>query len=190
MRGESRRITAEDVEAIVSDAAPSNLDEVVDQALLGDLKAVETALTRFFHEGGDAGYSDDPARSANAALAPAPARNGSGPPVRRRLPGAVRQIAAARPSRAGEAGRTLDLGVDRPASARGSPGERAGSRRLAAGRGAGDAGAMGARLDGGGGRSDGRPRSQLSWPEACPGPSRLAIAAPRASPCNRRQRGR
>jgi DNA polymerase-3 subunit delta len=54
-RGTSR-ITAEDVEAIVSDAAPSNLDEVVDQALLGDLKAVETALTRFFHEGGDADY--------------------------------------------------------------------------------------------------------------------------------------
>ena len=50
------RITAEDVEAIVSDAAPSNLDEVVDQALLGDLKAVETALTRFFHEGGDADH--------------------------------------------------------------------------------------------------------------------------------------
>ena len=54
-RGTSR-VTAEDVEAIVSDAAPSNLDEVVDQALLGDLKAVETALTRFFHEGGDADY--------------------------------------------------------------------------------------------------------------------------------------
>jgi DNA polymerase III subunit delta len=50
------RVTAEDVEAIVSDAAPSNLDEIVDQALLGDLKAVETALTRFFHEGGDADY--------------------------------------------------------------------------------------------------------------------------------------
>jgi DNA polymerase III subunit delta len=52
-RGTSR-ITVEDVEAIVSDAAPSNLDEVVDQALLGDLTAVETSLTRFFHEGGDA----------------------------------------------------------------------------------------------------------------------------------------
>jgi DNA polymerase III subunit delta len=47
-------VTAEDVEAIVSDAAPSNLDEVVDQALLGDLPGVETALTRFFHEGGEA----------------------------------------------------------------------------------------------------------------------------------------
>jgi DNA polymerase-3 subunit delta len=49
-------ITARDVEAIVSDAAPSNLDEVVDQALLGDLHAVETAVTRFFHEGGDADF--------------------------------------------------------------------------------------------------------------------------------------
>jgi DNA polymerase-3 subunit delta len=54
-RGRSR-ITVEDVEAIVSDAAPSNLDEVVDQALLGDLGAVEMALTRFFHEGGDADH--------------------------------------------------------------------------------------------------------------------------------------
>ena len=54
-RGTSR-ITAEDVEAIVSDAAPSNLDQVVDQALLGDLAAVETSLTRFFHEGGEADH--------------------------------------------------------------------------------------------------------------------------------------
>jgi DNA polymerase III subunit delta len=54
-RGKSP-VTAEDVEAIVSDAGPSNLDEVVDQALLGDLKAVETALTRFFHEGGEADH--------------------------------------------------------------------------------------------------------------------------------------
>jgi len=54
-RGQSR-IEAEDVEAIVSDAAPSNLDQVVDQALLGDLPAVETALARFFHEGGEADH--------------------------------------------------------------------------------------------------------------------------------------
>jgi DNA polymerase III subunit delta len=47
-------VTAADVEAIVSDAAPSNLDQVVDQALLGELTAVETLLTRFFHEGGEA----------------------------------------------------------------------------------------------------------------------------------------
>jgi len=50
-RGQSR-IEAEDVEAIVSDAAPSNLDQVVDQALLGDLPA----LARFFHEGGEADH--------------------------------------------------------------------------------------------------------------------------------------
>ena len=51
-RGKSG-ITAEDVEAIVSDAAPSNLDDLIDQALLGDLKAVEASAMRFFHEGGD-----------------------------------------------------------------------------------------------------------------------------------------
>jgi DNA polymerase III subunit delta len=50
------QITVEDVEAIVSDAAPSNLDEVIDHALLGDLPAVETSLARFFHDGGDADY--------------------------------------------------------------------------------------------------------------------------------------
>jgi len=54
-QGQSR-IEAEDVEAIVSDAAPSNLDQVVDQALLGDLPAVEAALARFFHEGGEADH--------------------------------------------------------------------------------------------------------------------------------------
>jgi DNA polymerase-3 subunit delta len=53
-RGKSR-ITAEDVEAIVSDAAPSNLDELIDHALLGDPAAVEASATRFFHEGGDPG---------------------------------------------------------------------------------------------------------------------------------------
>jgi DNA polymerase-3 subunit delta len=51
-RGKSR-ITAEDVEAIVSDAAPSHLDELVDNALLGDPAAVEASAMRFFHEGGD-----------------------------------------------------------------------------------------------------------------------------------------
>ena len=50
------QITAEDVEAIVSDAAPSNLDEVIDHALLGDLPTVEASLARFFHDGGEADY--------------------------------------------------------------------------------------------------------------------------------------
>jgi DNA polymerase-3 subunit delta len=54
-RGHSQ-ITAEDVEAIVSDAAPSNLDQVIDHALLGELPAVETSLARFFHDGGEADY--------------------------------------------------------------------------------------------------------------------------------------
>ena len=54
-RGQSQ-ITTEDVEAIVADAAPSNLDQVIDDALLGDLPAVEASLSRFFHEGGEADY--------------------------------------------------------------------------------------------------------------------------------------
>jgi DNA polymerase III subunit delta len=54
-QGQSQ-VTAEDVEAIVADAAPSNLDEVVDHALLSDPAAVETSLARFFHDGGDADY--------------------------------------------------------------------------------------------------------------------------------------
>jgi DNA polymerase-3 subunit delta len=50
------QITVEDIEAIVADAAPSNLDQVIDDALLGDLPAVEASLSRFFHEGGEADY--------------------------------------------------------------------------------------------------------------------------------------
>jgi DNA polymerase-3 subunit delta len=50
------QVTVEDVEAIVSDAAPSNLDQVIDHALMGDRTAVETALARFFHDGGEADY--------------------------------------------------------------------------------------------------------------------------------------
>ena len=50
------QIAVEDVEAIVADAAPSNLDQVIDDALLGDLPAVEASLSRFFHEGGEADY--------------------------------------------------------------------------------------------------------------------------------------
>ena len=50
------QITVEDVEAIVADAAASNLDQVIDDALLGDLPAVEASLSRFFHEGGEADY--------------------------------------------------------------------------------------------------------------------------------------
>ncbi|HZZ26318.1 MAG TPA: DNA polymerase III subunit delta [Roseiarcus sp.] len=50
------QVTVEDVEAIVADAAPSNLDQVIDDALLGDLPAVEASLSRFFHDGGEADY--------------------------------------------------------------------------------------------------------------------------------------
>ena len=48
------RIEIADVEAIVSDAAPSVQDELVDRALLGDLPGVATYAARFFREGGDA----------------------------------------------------------------------------------------------------------------------------------------
>lgn len=42
-----------DVEAIVSDAAPSALDDAVDSAFLGDYAAVEETASRFFGDGGD-----------------------------------------------------------------------------------------------------------------------------------------
>ena len=51
-RGE-KRIEIADVEAIVVDAAPSALDELVDQALIGDLKRAAATATRYFSEGGD-----------------------------------------------------------------------------------------------------------------------------------------
>ena len=47
------RIEIEDVEAIVANAAPSALDELVDQALIGDLKRAAATATRYFSEGGD-----------------------------------------------------------------------------------------------------------------------------------------
>jgi DNA polymerase-3 subunit delta len=47
------RIEVEDVEAIVADAAPSGLDDLVDAALDGDIRAIEAAANRFFREGGD-----------------------------------------------------------------------------------------------------------------------------------------
>jgi len=46
------RIEVEDIEAIVSDAAPSVLDELINLTLLGDLTAVAAAAVRYFSEGG------------------------------------------------------------------------------------------------------------------------------------------
>jgi DNA polymerase III subunit delta len=48
-------LTIEDVEAIVSDAAPSALDDAVDHAFLGDSTAVEATANRYFSDGGDPG---------------------------------------------------------------------------------------------------------------------------------------
>jgi DNA polymerase III subunit delta len=49
-------VSAVDVEAIVSDAAPSPLDDVIDNAFLGDQGAVEETAGRFFSEGGDPAF--------------------------------------------------------------------------------------------------------------------------------------
>ena len=45
-----------DIEAIVADAAPDALDDVVDSAFSGDGAAIEATAGRFFSEGGDAGF--------------------------------------------------------------------------------------------------------------------------------------
>lgn len=50
------RIEVAEVEAIVSDAAPSVLDQLIDHALIGDLPAVGSHASRFFYEGGDADH--------------------------------------------------------------------------------------------------------------------------------------
>ncbi len=52
-RGRSR-IELDDVRAIVSDAAPSPLDNLIDQALVGDLQKAVDAAARYFADGGDA----------------------------------------------------------------------------------------------------------------------------------------
>jgi DNA polymerase III subunit delta len=43
-----------DVEAIIADAAPDALDDVVDSAFSGEAAAIEASAGRFFREGGDA----------------------------------------------------------------------------------------------------------------------------------------
>ena len=51
----SRRIELTDVEAIVSNGAPSGLAELVDRSLLGEIAEVEQLGGRFFQDGGDPG---------------------------------------------------------------------------------------------------------------------------------------
>jgi DNA polymerase-3 subunit delta len=48
-------VTIADIEAIVSDAAPSALDDAVDHAFLGDSAGVEDTANRYFADGGDPG---------------------------------------------------------------------------------------------------------------------------------------
>jgi DNA polymerase-3 subunit delta len=52
-RGKSS-IELADVRAIVSDAAPSPLDDLIDQALVGDLRQAVDSAVRYFGDGGDA----------------------------------------------------------------------------------------------------------------------------------------
>lgn len=49
----SPRIVVEDLEAIVSGAAPSKLDHVIDRSLSGDLREAAVAAAQFFNEGGE-----------------------------------------------------------------------------------------------------------------------------------------
>lgn len=48
-------VTIADIEAIVSDAAPSTLDDAVDSAFSGDSAGVEETANRYFADGGDSG---------------------------------------------------------------------------------------------------------------------------------------
>lgn len=50
------KVEVEDVEAIVADAAPSGLDALIDQTLLGNVAEVEKVAGRYFSDGGDPGY--------------------------------------------------------------------------------------------------------------------------------------
>ena len=47
------RIEVEDLEAIVSGAAPSKLEQVIDRSLTGDLRDRRVSAAQFFNEGGE-----------------------------------------------------------------------------------------------------------------------------------------
>ena len=47
------RIEAEDVQAVLSGAAPSGLDDIIDRSLVGDLRGATASAARFFNEDGD-----------------------------------------------------------------------------------------------------------------------------------------
>jgi DNA polymerase III subunit delta len=48
-------VTHADVEAIVSDAAPSPLDDIIDHAFVGDNRGIEQTAGRYFGDGGEPG---------------------------------------------------------------------------------------------------------------------------------------
>ncbi len=122
-QGQSQ-ITAEDVEAIVADAAPSNLDEVIDHAFAQRPARGRDVGRPVFPRRGRRRLSDDPAGGAIDASAPAETRNGSGPAIRSRMPGFVRKAADGGAPRFGQTGRALDHGIARPAAPRDPAGQR------------------------------------------------------------------
>ncbi len=144
-RGQTQ-ITAEDVEAIVADAAPSNLDEVIDHALLSDLPAVETSLARFFHDGGDADYLMIRLVARLTLLHRLRLEMDQGRPFEAacqalfvKLPMSARRALAKQAER-------WTTEFDRPAAARCSAGQRPRAHRHATRRGSGDPRAVGARV--------------------------------------------
>ena len=144
-QGQSQ-ITAEDVEAIVADAAPSNLDDVIDHALLGDLPAVETSVARFFHDGGDADYLMIRLVARLTLLHRLRLEMDQGRPFEAACQALFVKIADLGAPRAGQTGRALDNRVDRRAPARCPAGQRPRSDRNTARRGPGHPRAVGARL--------------------------------------------
>lgn len=48
-----RRIELEDVQTVSSGAAPSGLDDIIDQTLVGDMRAAAASAAQFFNDGGD-----------------------------------------------------------------------------------------------------------------------------------------
>ena len=139
-------VSAEDVEAIVSDAAPSVLDDLIDRALGGELAAVAALATPVLQRGRRWRPAPRPAGPAADASASAADRNGPGKVVRRGLPGALRPAAAGGEAGARPSGGALDVRIARPAAARGARRQRQRPHRPASGRKPRDSHALGAGL--------------------------------------------
>ena len=101
---------------------------VIDHALLGDLPAVEAALARFFHDGGDADYLMIRLIARLTLLHRLRLEMDQGRPFDAARQALFVKIAAIGAARAGEAGRALDDGIDRSSAC-----PRSGSRAPACG---------------------------------------------------------